>query len=49
LDERKYPKAVKISDAQLAAVNISPHAFHGDWNYTIFPNKPKQSRPRNTV
>ena len=49
LDERKYPKAVKISDAQLAAVNISPHAFHGDWNYTIFPNKPKQSRPRKTV
>ena len=44
LDERKYPKAVKISDAQLAAVNISPHGFHGDWNYTIFPNDLKQSR-----
>jgi Rhodopirellula transposase DDE domain len=43
LDERKYPKAVKISDAQLAAVNIRPHPFHGDWNYTIFPDKPKQS------
>jgi Rhodopirellula transposase DDE domain len=46
LDERKYPKAVRISDAQLAAINIRPHAFHGDWNYTIFPDKPKQSRLR---
>ncbi len=46
LDQRKYPKAVRISDAQLAAVNIRPHAFHGDWNYTIFPDKQKQSRLR---
>jgi hypothetical protein len=37
LDENKYPKAVKVSDAQLAAVNLSRHAFHGDWNYTIAP------------
>ena len=26
LDERKYPNGVKVSDAQLAAVNISRHA-----------------------
>jgi hypothetical protein len=37
LDENKYPKAVKVSDAQLAAVNLSRHSFHGDWNYTIAP------------
>jgi hypothetical protein len=37
LDENKYPKGVKVSNAQLAAVNLSPHAFHGDWNYTISP------------
>ncbi len=37
LDENKYPKGVKVSDAQLAAVNLSRHAFHGDWNYTIAP------------
>jgi putative ABC transport system substrate-binding protein len=35
LDENKYPKGVKVSDAQLAAVNLSPHSFHGDWNYTV--------------
>jgi Rhodopirellula transposase DDE domain len=39
LDENKYPKAVKVSDAQLAAVNLSPHSFHGDWNYTIAPTQ----------
>jgi Rhodopirellula transposase DDE domain len=41
LDENKYPKGIKVSDAQLAAVNLSRHTFHGDWNYTI---KPRRSR-----
>ena len=40
LDENKYPKGIKVSDAQLAAVNLSRHAFHGDWNYTISPKRP---------
>jgi hypothetical protein len=38
LDEKKYPKGVKVSNAQLAAVNLAPHIFHGDWNYTISPS-----------
>ena len=42
LDENKYPKGVKISDAQLAAVNLQRHAFHGDWNYTILPTAAKR-------
>ena len=37
LDENKYPKGVKISDARLAAINLARHLFHGDWNYTISP------------
>jgi hypothetical protein len=45
LDENKYPKAVKVSDAQLAAVNLSRHAFHGEWNYTISPSR-KNPRPK---
>ena len=44
LDERKYPKGLKISDAQLAAVNIFPHEFHGEWNYTIAPNKKRPKK-----
>ena len=39
LDERKYPKGLKISDAQLATVNIFPHDFHGEWNYAIAPSR----------
>jgi len=37
LDERRYPKGRRVSDAQLAGVNLQPHAFHGEWNYTIHP------------
>jgi hypothetical protein len=37
LDHRKYPKKVVISDNQMAAINLVPHRFHGDWNYTIKP------------
>ena len=39
LDEAKYPKGIKVSDAQLAAVNLTRHTFHGDWNYTISPDR----------
>jgi hypothetical protein len=44
LDERKYPKGLKVSDTQLAAVNISRHSFHGDWNYTISPCQKARTR-----
>jgi hypothetical protein len=39
LDENKYAKGVKISDAKLAAINLARHPFHGDWNYTIAPRR----------
>lgn len=34
-DPTWYPTGVKISDAELAAVPLIPHEWHGDWNYTI--------------
>ena len=37
LDERTYPKAITVSDEQLAAVNLAGDAFHPEWNYTITP------------
>jgi hypothetical protein len=37
LDEREYEKKIEVSDADLAAVNIEPHMFHPEWNYTIRP------------
>jgi transposase len=37
LDERSYPRDVKVSGAELAAVNLERHDFHPEWNYTIKP------------
>ncbi len=36
-DTAAYPTKIKVSDADLAAVHLTPHAFHGEWNYTIAP------------
>jgi transposase len=37
LDDATYQRGLDITDDQLAAVNITRHTFHGDWNYTIDP------------
>ena len=37
LDTEPYPKGIKITDEQMNALDITPHDFHGDWNYTINP------------
>jgi len=37
LDDGKYEKGRKVSDAAMAALNLRPHEFHGEWNYTIAP------------
>ena len=37
LDERTYAKGRRISDTQMAEVNLVPEAFPGEWNYTIPP------------
>ena len=42
LDTRSYPKGIKISDEQMEQINIKRDDFHGDWNYTIRPNKEKR-------
>jgi hypothetical protein len=39
LDQRRYPKEVKITDDQMAAIRLRPDSFHGDWNYSIAPRK----------
>jgi hypothetical protein len=35
LDSNRYEKAIKVSDDQIASLNLKPHRFHGDWNYTL--------------
>jgi hypothetical protein len=37
LDRRKYPAGRKVSDEELAAINLTPLRFHGEWNYIIHP------------
>ncbi len=41
LDDREYEKGVEVTDDQLAAVNITRNAFHGEWNYTVIPSETK--------
>jgi len=38
LDKRTYPIGTKITDMQMAALNIERADFHGDWSYTLHPN-----------
>ena len=37
LDANAYPVGRKVSDAELAMVQLERDAFHGDWNYAIHP------------
>jgi hypothetical protein len=37
LDTNSYPTAVQIKDAEMAALPLTRHAFHGDWNYALHP------------
>ena len=37
LDEGTYETGRKVSDEELAACQIKPHRYHGDWNYEIHP------------
>jgi DDE family transposase len=35
LDTKAYPVKIKVSDEEMASLTITPHAFHGEWNYTV--------------
>ena len=36
-DWHHYETGTKVSKAELAALPLTRHAFHGDWNYTLAP------------
>ena len=38
LDKRTYRRGIKVSNEEMAKINIQPNDFHGEWNYTIKPN-----------
>jgi transposase len=37
VDKRIYADGRRVSDKELALVNLEPHEFHGEWNYRILP------------
>jgi hypothetical protein len=37
LDTRDYELGQKISDDQMRTLEMKPHKFHGNWNYTFQP------------
>ena len=39
LDDNHYDTMLKVSDEELARLRLTPHAFHGDWNYTLSPRR----------
>lgn len=39
LDRNLYQKGIRVSDDEMAAINIQRDDFHGEWNYTISPRK----------
>ncbi len=41
LDTNRYETAVKVTEEQLSRLRLTPHRFHGDWNYQLTPRKRK--------
>jgi hypothetical protein len=40
IDTAIYPPGIKVTDRDLAAINITPHAFHGEWtSYPVVKGK----------
>jgi hypothetical protein len=45
-DVTPYPKGVKVTDGELAGVDLKPHDFHAEWNYTIGGRRPPPPRKK---
>jgi Rhodopirellula transposase DDE domain len=43
LDKQQYDTAVKVTDQELAQVQMTPEPFHGEWNYVISPRRKSRS------
>lgn len=40
IDANAYPKGIKVTNAEMASLNIQGDSFHPEWNYTIKPRPP---------
>ncbi len=39
IDSNSYPAGIKVTDAEMATLNLVRDEFHGEWNYTIRPRQ----------
>ena len=39
LDARPYPTGVIVNKAEMGALSLKPHEFHGEWNYELCPRQ----------
>jgi len=39
LDTNRYPTKIKVTDEQLERLRLKRHTFHGEWNYTLSPQR----------
>ena len=37
LDSEKYPTGIKVSDQEMKNIKLKKNAFHGEWNYSVYP------------
>ncbi|MFJ7968367.1 ISAzo13 family transposase [Streptomyces sp. NPDC096324] len=47
LDTNQYPTGVQVSDDEIAALPITRHRFHSDWNYTLHPQQTRDATAAN--
>jgi hypothetical protein len=49
LDTDEYPTGIKVTDATMACLRLTPDKFHGEWNYALAPARTGEVRiqPRN--
>jgi hypothetical protein len=44
-DDAVYEKGIKITDKELKALPIASANWHGEWNYTVTPNRASDWQP----
>jgi hypothetical protein len=49
LDTNAYPTGIQVSDDEIAALPITRHRSHGDWNYTLHPQHPLDATAINST
>ena len=42
VDTNEYTKGIKITDTEIKSLSLEREIFHGEWNYTLYPQKTAQ-------